>query len=131
MEKKNPSKKQRNLVMFSSPFVRHCSVQIMFLDSILNEKFRESPGFRLACRRCFRGGPAAHRKQMGSSFSMARYFINLFGLWPSPERFFSPPPGLASMVETRRTTIYLLTDKKGHTLATKRNTQKLWFSLAE
>lgn len=25
------------------------------------------------------------------------------------------------------TTIYLLTDKKGHTLATKRNTQKLWF----
>lgn len=29
--------------MFSSPFVRLCSVQILFLDSILNEKFHESP----------------------------------------------------------------------------------------
>lgn len=46
-----------------------------------------------------------------------------------PFRYWAKRKHLPNMRKPK--TIYLLTDKKGHTLATKRNTQKLWFSFAK
>jgi hypothetical protein len=78
---------------------------------------------------------------------MARYFINLFCRWQLPEfvlarmlnefhRYAVNLLQISSEKMSRRgkkrPAIYLLTDKKGtHTLASKRNSQKLWFSLAK
>lgn len=99
-------------------------VCVIVLKPRLNEKFPESSE---------------------PQFSMARYFINLFGLWRSDEknssclrRKYAIKPGTKEKGKGNRskgrarraTTIYLLTDKDGTHISRrpKRNTQKLWFS---